>query len=58
MISTESVLTYYIRGCTANEEVAVVEFNDWLSSIWDEAFERGMAKEGAGGGEIEPCPYL
>lgn len=57
MTTTESVLTYYVRSCYADETEAVAEFYEWLASIWAEAFEQGMAKEGAGGGDIDPCPY-
>lgn len=38
--------------------ITVEGFNMWLASIWNEAFEQGMAKEGAGGGDIEQCPYI
>lgn len=54
-INTETVRDVFV-GTGGDESYRV--FNEWLSSIWSEAFEQGMAKEGAGGGDIEPCPYI
>ncbi|USH44568.1 hypothetical protein SEA_CASSITA_115 [Microbacterium phage Cassita] len=52
MISTESVLRYYVRACTADEDIAVRDFSDWLQAIKETAYREGR-KDGAIFGDMK-----
>lgn len=50
-LSTESVMHYYVRNCTVDEDQGISDFCEWLAGIKDTAYREGR-KDGEVFGDL------